>query len=97
MSAVPPDDVGEEANDAKAADEQAEGEALDEVREAAGAVLVSLKRLLDAAERAIEDPGSFDRMVSSGRGLVEAFTAGLASEPSGPHGDDEGDETPEGA
>jgi hypothetical protein len=97
VSTVPPEDGGDEATDAVAADEPAEPEALDEVREAAGAVLVSLKRLLDAAERAIEDPSSFDRMVSSGRGLVEAFTAGLASEPSGPHGDDERDETPEGA
>lgn len=51
--------------------------ALDEVRQAAGAVVASLKWLIDATERVIEDPEAFARVVDSGRGVVEAFTSGF--------------------
>ena len=49
-----------------------------ELRYAAGAVLASLKSLIDAAEKEVEDPHAFDRVVSTGRGIVVAFTGGFA-------------------
>lgn len=57
---------------------------LGELRDAAGAVLASLKWLIDAAERVVEDPETFDRVVASGRGLVEAFTSGFLDDGSDP-------------
>ena len=49
----------------------------DEVRQAAGAVVASLKWLIDATERVIEDPAAFSQVIDSGRSVVEAFTSGF--------------------
>mgnify|MGYP001821277292 FL=1 len=64
-----------------------EDDALAEVKEAAGAVLVSLRWLLDAAERALADDEAVDAVVDAGRGIARAFTEGFASDP-GDIGDD---------
>jgi len=48
-----------------------------EIRAAAGAVIVSLRHLLEATERVVEDPDAFDSMVSTGKSVFEAFTAGF--------------------
>jgi hypothetical protein len=68
-------------------------ERFDEVREAAGAVLASLKWLVEATERVIDDPESLTRIVEGGRSVVEAFVGGFAdgvspvdSEPGSPAG-----------
>jgi hypothetical protein len=63
-------------------------DAFDELREAAGAVVASLKWLIDATERVIEDPAAFSQVVDSGRSVVEAFTSGFL------HETDEGDADP---
>jgi len=55
-------------------------EPMDEVKEAASAVIGSLRRLLEATERLIADPVAFDQAVAGGRGLIEAFTSGFADE-----------------
>jgi len=55
-------------------------EPLDEVREAAGAVIGSLKRLLEATEKVVADPTSFDQAVAGGKGLLDAFTSGFVTE-----------------
>lgn len=70
----------------------ATAEAMDEVREAAGAVLASLKRLVDAAERVVADPHAFDAIVAGGRGIVEAFTEGFADDPTPAATDGEGED-----
>ena len=49
----------------------------DEVREAAGAVLASLKWLVEATERVIEDPEALAAVAVSGRSFVDAFTRGF--------------------
>ncbi len=49
----------------------------DEIRAAAGAVVVSLRQLLEAAERVVEDPAAFDSVISTGKSVVEAFTTGF--------------------
>ena len=54
----------------------------DEIREAAGAVVSSLKRLIDATERVIDDPDAFSQAVDGGRSIVEAFIGGFTSEAS---------------
>lgn len=54
----------------------------DEIREAAGAVVSSLKRLIDATERVIEDPAAFSQAVDGGRSVVEAFLGGFMAEAS---------------
>jgi len=59
-------------------------EPLDEVREAAGAVIGSLKRLLEATERVVADPASFDQAVAGGKGLLDAFTSGFVTESNRP-------------
>jgi len=58
----------------------AAGDPIDEVREAAGAVIGSLKRLIEAAEKVVADPASFDQAVSGGKNLIEAFTNGFVGE-----------------
>lgn len=50
----------------------------DEVRQAAGAVLGSLKWLVEATERLIDDPENFARVVEGGRSVVDAFIGGFA-------------------
>jgi len=62
----------------------AHSEPLDEVREAAGAVIGSLKRLLEATEKVVADPASFDQAVASGKGLLDAFTSGFVTESNRP-------------
>lgn len=51
-----------------------------EVREAAGAVVSSLKWLLEATERVVEDPAAFAEVAARGRSVVEAFTEGFRSQ-----------------
>ncbi len=57
----------------------AETDPLAEVREAAGAVIASLKWFIDAAEQAVADPESFDRVVSGGKSFIDAFAAGFVA------------------
>ncbi len=57
-------------------------DALEEVREAASAVVGSLKSLLVAAEKVISDPEAFKQVVSGGKGLFEAFTSGFTDDSS---------------
>ena len=49
----------------------------DEVREAAEAVLASLKWLVEAVERAIEYPEALATAAASGRSFVDAFARGF--------------------
>ena len=64
---------------------------LDDVREAAGAVVSSLKALVEAAERVVEDPEAFSQFAASGRSVVEAFLGGFASPGETPPEDSDGD------
>lgn len=59
-----------------------------EIREAAGAVVASLKWFLEATERVLEDPDAFAEAAAKGRSVVEAFTAGFLAQ-SGPERDGE--------
>lgn len=71
-----------------------EVEPLEEVREAAGAVIGSLKRLLEATEKVVADPASFDQAVAGGKSLIDAFTNGFvtdSSRPDAPSGEAEKD------
>ena len=52
----------------------------DEVRAAAGVVVASLKQLLDAAERVVEDPEALESMVATGKSVFEAFAAGFVED-----------------
>lgn len=56
----------------------------DEIREAAGAVIASLKRLIDATERVVENPETFAKAVGNGRNVVEAFVGGFAAQAADP-------------
>ena len=49
----------------------------DEVREAAEAVLASLKWLIQATERVIADPEAMAAVAATGRSFVDAFTTGF--------------------
>ncbi len=49
----------------------------DEVREAAEAVLASLKWLIEATERVIEDPEALAAVAATGRSFVDTFTRGF--------------------
>ncbi len=49
----------------------------DEVREAAEAVLASLKWLVEATERVVEDPEAMAAVAATGRSFVDAFTKGF--------------------
>lgn len=68
-------------------DDTAPDDQFDELRDAAGAVVDSLKRLIEATERVIEQPGAFAGAVENGKSVVEAFLGGFASqtEPSSPN------------
>ena len=59
---------------------------LDEVRQAASAVLASLRDFVVAAEHVVADRESFVRWVEGGREAVESFMAGFAEglHPDGP-------------
>lgn len=52
----------------------------DEVREAAGAVISSLKQLIEATERVVADPAAFASAVDGGRSVVEAFIGGFTAQ-----------------
>ncbi len=52
-------------------------EPLDELREAARAVIISFRGLLEATEKVIADPAAFEQAVAGGKGLVDAFTRGF--------------------
>jgi hypothetical protein len=67
----------------------------DEIREAAGAVVASLKWLLDAAERVVEDPAAFSTAVTNGKSVIEAFAGGFASQAESSMANTEGGSTPE--
>lgn len=54
-----------------------EDDHLEEIRQAAGAVVASLKWLVEATERVIDDPGAFSQVVDSGRGVVDSFLGGF--------------------
>lgn len=57
-----------------------DGEVFDEVREAAGAVIASLKQLIDATERVVSDPAAFASAVDGGRSIVDAFVGGFTAQ-----------------
>jgi hypothetical protein len=91
-----------EADDAQAEEPDPVDAVFDEVRVAAGAVVASLKQLIEATERVVADPAAFASAVDGGRSVVEAFVGGFveagdsgedsgASSPSAPAG--EGDES----
>jgi hypothetical protein len=61
----------------------------DEVREAANAVIASLKWLIDATERVVQDPAAFAQAVDGGKSVVEAFVGGFAAHASGDFGSEE--------
>lgn len=56
---------------------------LEEVRQAAGAVVASLKWLVEATERVIDDPDAFSQVVDSGRGVVDSFLGGFMAHAGG--------------
>ncbi len=66
-------------------DDRLDHDYLEEVRQAAGSVVASLKWLLEATERVVDDPEAFTHVVAGGRSMVEAFVGGLTAtpEPSG--------------
>jgi hypothetical protein len=57
----------------------ADDDTFDEIREAASAVVASLKWLLEAAERVVEDPAAFSTAVTNGKSVIEAFAGGFAT------------------
>ncbi len=59
---------------------------LDEIREAAGVVVVALKQLLEATERVIEDPAALEAVVATGKSVVGAFASGFTGERAEPAG-----------
>lgn len=69
---------------------------IEDVREAASEVIGSLKRLIEATEKVVADPASFDQVVSGGRSIIDAFTSGFvggpdeAPDPRGPLSDPPG-------
>jgi hypothetical protein len=67
----------------------------DEIREAAGAVVASLKWLLEAAERVVEDPAAFSTAVTNGKSVIEAFTSGFATQADSSAANTDGGSTPE--
>ena len=77
------------------ASEIVENDPFDEVREAAGAVIASLKRLVEATEAVVEDPAAFAQIVDSGRSVFEAFVGGFAAQ-ADPPDDDAGNMTAPG-
>jgi hypothetical protein len=61
-------------------DEAPDGEpAVDDLRAAAGEVVASLKKLLDATERVIADPDTFAGVVDNGREVLGAFFEGFTA------------------
>ncbi|MFQ5558022.1 MAG: hypothetical protein ACE5GB_11015 [Acidimicrobiales bacterium] len=52
---------------------------LEELRRAAGATLASLRWMIDSAQRVVDDPESFQRVIDEGRAIIGAFTSGLVS------------------
>lgn len=73
MTAGPaPDDPASSGDDTVSPDDP-----LEEVRQAAAAVVASLKWLAEAAEQVLEDPEAFARVVDSGRSVVESFVDGF--------------------
>ncbi len=73
----PPDPTGTDETDAGT------DAAFDELREAAGAVIASLKQLIEATERVVADPGAFASAVEGGRSIVDAFVTGFTTPPEG--------------
>lgn len=69
-----------EPDDAAPDESAAETAAFDELREAAGAVIASLKHLIDATERVVADPEAFAGAVDGGRSIVQAFVEGFRAE-----------------
>ncbi|MEZ5244440.1 MAG: hypothetical protein R2707_05020 [Acidimicrobiales bacterium] len=65
----------------------------DEVRAAASDVIASLKKLIEATERVVQDPETFSQIVDGGRSVVEAFVGGFTA----PTETDEANETDETA
>lgn len=55
----------------------ADEDRFDEVREAAEAVLASLKWLVEATKRVVEDPEAMAAVAATGRSFVDAFTKGF--------------------
>ena len=49
----------------------------DEVAEAAEAVLASLKWLIEATQRAIQDPQAMTAVAATGKSFLDAFTRGF--------------------
>ncbi len=79
-------------------EENFDADHLEEIRQAAGAVVASLKWLLEAAERVVDDPEAFAHVAASGRSVVEAFVGGFTGPAPWPgDGPDVGDEPDSGS
>lgn len=76
----PPDPAPAAADDSAATTDAGAEDRFAEVREAAGAVVSSLRWLLEATERVVEDPEAFAEVAARGRSVVEAFTEGFRSQ-----------------
>jgi hypothetical protein len=87
--------VTEQNTDPPPSDTSDTSDTFDEIREAAGAVVASLKRLVEATERVVEDPDAFSRVVDSGRSAVEAFAGGFAAQ-AAPRADGDDEATAQG-
>jgi hypothetical protein len=85
------DDGEAGADDDLDADELAD-DALEEIRQAAGAVVASLKWLVEATERVVDKPEAFSQAVDSGKSVVEAFLGGFADQSSPASENTEGDD-----
>ncbi len=73
-------------------DSPEESDPFEEIRAAAGAVVVSLRQLLEATERVVEDPAAFDSVISTGKSVVEAFTSGFIDDDRGSAPSDDSEE-----
>lgn len=78
------------SDDTASDDPASDDPVFDEVREAATDVIASLKKLIEATERVVQDPQAFARVVDGGRSVVEAFVSGVTGVDDT---DDEGDES----
>lgn len=75
-------------------DPAADDPVFDDVREAATDVIASLKKLIEATERVVQDPQAFARVVDGGRSVVEAFVSGVTGvDDTDADTDDEGGES----
>lgn len=64
-----------------------------EIREAVGAVVASLKQLIEATERVVADPGAFTEAIDNGKSVVEAFVGGFIAQATASDANTDGEES----